>query len=86
MAGHTFLPQDTIESEIDRYIGMPAQALSYKIGERSIRGLRLQAEHTLGSRFSLREFHRAVLEVGPVPLSVLEAHVQHWISDFEVAP
>lgn len=86
MAGHTFLPQDTIESEIDRYIGMPAQALSYKIGERSIRGLRLQAEHTLGSRFSLREFHRAVLEVGPVPLSVLEAHVQHWIRDFEVAP
>jgi uncharacterized protein (DUF885 family) len=86
MAEHTFLPRDTIESEVDRYIGMPAQALSYKIGERSIRGLRLQAEQTLGSGFSLREFHRVVLEMGPVPLSILEAHVQHWIRDFGVAP
>jgi uncharacterized protein (DUF885 family) len=83
MVEHTLLPHDTIESEVDRYIGMPAQALSYKIGERCIGGLRRQAEQALGARFSLREFHRAILETGPVPLSVLEAHVRRWIKDLE---
>ena len=80
MAGHTFLPQATIEAEIDRYIGMPAQALSYKIGERSLRALREAAVGALGSDFSLRDFHDAVLATGPVSLSALEEHVHRWIA------
>ncbi|MHB8528380.1 MAG: DUF885 family protein [Caulobacteraceae bacterium] len=79
MAEHTFMPAPTIETEVDRYIGMPAQALSYKIGERAIRGLRAEAEAVLGERFSLRAFHDAILATGPVSLPMLEAAVRAWI-------
>lgn len=74
-----FLPRETVEAEVDRYIGMPAQALSYKVGERAIRALRAEAEAALGPAFSLRAFHDVVLETGPVSLGVLEAHVRAWI-------
>jgi uncharacterized protein (DUF885 family) len=81
MAANTFMPIETIETEIDRYIGMPAQALSYKIGERAMRFLRAEAEATLGERFSLRRFHDAVLATGPVTLRVLEAAIGRWIEN-----
>lgn len=74
-----FLPRDTIEAEVDRYIGMPAQALSYKIGERAIRALRVEAESRLGSRFSIRRFHDEILSKGPLALFDLERHVRVWI-------
>ena len=79
MAENTFMPIATIETEIDRYIGMPAQALSYKIGERAIRALRAEAEDALGERFSLRGFHDTILATGPVTLQVLDYAVRRWI-------
>jgi len=68
-----------VTSEIDRYIVWPGQALAYKIGQLKIRGLRTQAEKKLGAKFDVRKFHDAVLEDGAVPLSVLEAHMMHWM-------
>ncbi len=79
MAENTFMPPETIESEIDRYIGMPAQALSYKLGERVIRALRSEAEARLGERFSVRGFHDALLATGPVTLDVAASAVRRWI-------
>ncbi|WP_299006033.1 DUF885 family protein [uncultured Caulobacter sp.] len=80
MLANTFLPQANIEAEVDRYIGMPAQALSYKIGERAISGLRGEAQATLGDSFSLRDFHDELLGLGPVSLEALGAHMQRWIN------
>lgn len=80
MAEHCFLPRAKIESEVDRYIGMPGQALSYKMGERVIARLRAEAEAALGSNFSLRAFHDAILETGPISLDLLERHIRRWIS------
>lgn len=79
MAANTFLPRATIESEVDRYIGMPAQALSYKVGQRTIERLREEAKQRLQDRFSLREFHDVILSHGPVSLMVLAASVRRWI-------
>jgi uncharacterized protein (DUF885 family) len=79
MVEHTFMPRETIDSEVDRYIGMPAQALSYKIGERSLRRLRTEAETARGSGLSLRDFHDEILSLGPVSLDVLERRVRMWI-------
>lgn len=76
----SFLPRMTCESEVDRYIGMPAQALSYKMGERVIHGLRADAEAALGEAFSLRALHDMILGLGPVSLSELDRRVHAWIA------
>lgn len=80
MRAHSGLPAHTIESEVDRYIGMPAQALAYKIGERKILGLRRRAEERLAGRFDLREFHDRLMDCGPVSLALLERHVEGWLA------
>lgn len=74
-----FLPHDTVEAEVDRYIGMPAQALSYKMGERAIRALRAEAETCLGPQFSIHAFHEQLLSTGPVAVADLERHVRTWL-------
>jgi uncharacterized protein (DUF885 family) len=71
--------ETTIVSEVERFIAIPAQALAYKIGELKITELRRRAETTLGDRFDVKAFHRAVLEDGALPLDVLEAKIDRWI-------
>lgn len=75
MKENTALSEHEIETEVDRYIGWPGQALSYKVGELAIRELRARAEKQLGPRFDLRKFHDAVLALGSVPLPVLEREI-----------
>jgi uncharacterized protein (DUF885 family) len=72
------LALNNIESEIERYIGMPGQALAYMIGRREIMRLRGRAEESLGDRFDIRAFHDVVLGSGPVPLGVLGDLVGSW--------
>jgi uncharacterized protein (DUF885 family) len=78
---YTALPQHEIETEVDRYIAWPAQALSYYLGENAIRESRAKAEKALGLRFNLRAFHDAVLELGSVPLPVLTARIDRFIAE-----
>ena len=81
LAGHTALSQHEVETEVDRYISWPGQALSYKLGEIKIVELRAKAEKELGPKFDLRKFHDAVLDIGSVPLPVLETHIEKFIAD-----
>lgn len=69
----------SIIAEIERYMAIPAQALSYKIGQLKIRELRAKAEKDLGDKFDIKEFHNLVLSPGCVPLAVLETMVEEWM-------
>jgi len=79
MASNTALSIHEINTETDRYISWPGQALSYKIGEIKIRELRKKAEKKLGSKFDIREFHEVILEQGTVTLSILERRINKYI-------
>lgn len=79
MASNTALSLHECTTEIDRYIGWPGQAVSYKIGELKIRELRQRAETALDNNFDLRSFHDLILSQGAVPLFVLENMVDEWI-------
>jgi uncharacterized protein (DUF885 family) len=67
-------------SEVQRYLVMPGQATSYKIGMLKIQELRRRAESALGSRFDIRAFHDVVLGGGALPLDLLERRVDLWIA------
>ena len=73
-------PPDDAEREAERYMAWPGQALGYKIGQLKILELRRKAETALGASFDLKAFHDAVLEDGGMPLSVLEAKMDRWIT------
>ena len=66
-------------AEAERFMAIPGQALAYKIGMLKIREIRAQAEAQLGDKFDVRAFHSAVLNDGPMPLSMLEAKIQRWV-------
>ncbi|MCC7231383.1 MAG: DUF885 domain-containing protein [Bacteroidia bacterium] len=71
--------KEAITAEIERYMAIPGQALSYKIGQMKILELRAKAEKALGKKFNMAKFHDAILENGCLPLSVLEDQVNQWI-------
>jgi uncharacterized protein (DUF885 family) len=72
--------EPTIQSETDRYISWPAQALSYKLGQLKIRELRDRAQNELGSKFDIRKFHDEILDGGTLPLDLLEGRTDKWIA------
>jgi uncharacterized protein (DUF885 family) len=80
MREHTALTPINISNEVDRYIGWPGQALSYKVGQLEIEKLRKDAEGQLGGKFDLKAFHAVVLGAGAVTLPVLGDRVRAWIA------
>src|SRR5271168_4787352 len=72
--------EPTIQSETDRYIAWPAQALSYKLGQLKIRELRERAQKELGPKFDIRTFHDEILSGGTLPLDLLDARTNEWIA------
>jgi uncharacterized protein (DUF885 family) len=73
--------EPTIQSETDRYIAWPAQALSYKLGQLKFRELRERAKTELGAKFDIRTFHDEMINGGTLPLDMLEARTNKWIAD-----
>ncbi|MBA6390027.1 DUF885 domain-containing protein [Colwellia sp. BRX10-3] len=84
LADNTALSLHNVKTEIDRYISWPGQALSYKMGELTIKKLRKMAEKALGETFDLREFHDQILKNGSMPLSMLETVIIEYVADKKV--
>ena len=77
---HSNIDETNIQSEVDRYIGWPSQALAYKIGQLNILELRDRAKKALADKFDLRAFHDQVLDAGALPLDVLSDRIDSWIA------
>ena len=77
---HTAMDEQNIQSEVDRYIAWPGQALAYKLGQMKILSLREQAKKELGPKFDIRAYHDEVLGAGALPLDVLHARIESWIA------
>lgn len=80
MSQNTALSIHEVNTETDRYISWPGQALAYKMGELKIRELRTLAEKEMGSTFDIRDFHEIILEQGTVTLAILDRRVKEWIA------
>ncbi len=85
LASHTALARHDVVTEVDRYISWPGQALSYYIGYKTILDLRAEAERELGDAFDQRPFHDTILNLGSVPLPVLEEEVRRFIAERKAA-
>ncbi|GAB2837590.1 DUF885 family protein [Pseudoduganella ginsengisoli] len=83
---NTALSNHEVETEVDRYISWPGQALSYYLGEMAIMEARHRAEKALGAKFDIRNFHDTVLNLGSVPLPVLQARIDAFIADGGKSP
>ncbi len=81
MKENTALSLHEVGTEINRYIGWPGQAVSYKLGELKIRKLRAYAEATLGDKFDIRAFHDKILENGSIPMATLDRIIRKWVAD-----
>ena len=81
LSANTALSEREIANEVDRYISWPGQALSYELGYLKIRELRAKAEKALGPKFDLRHFHDTVLQIGSVPLPVLQQRIDRFIAE-----
>lgn len=77
---NTALPETSVVGETQRYIAWPAQALAYKVGELRFLAERQRAEKALGAHFDIRAFHDAVLDDGPMPMSILHEQLDRWIA------
>lgn len=77
---HTNMDETTIQTEVDRYIAWPGQALAYKIGQIKILELRARAEKALGAKYDIKAFDDVVVDAGALPLDVLETRVNTWIA------
>ena len=86
LASHTALSTHEVETEVDRYISWPGQALAYKLGELTIRRMRSEAEKELGTKFDIKKFHSMILGLGSVPLPELENQVRLFIARSKAAP
>jgi uncharacterized protein (DUF885 family) len=83
---NTALSAHEVETEVDRYIAWPGQALSYYLGMLDIKAARAKAEAALGEKFDLRAFHDVVLSLGSVPLPVLDRRIERFIADGGKSP
>jgi len=77
---HSAIDEASIQSEVDRYIAWPSQALGYKVGQLKFLELRAKAQQALGAKFDIRAFHDLVLDSGALPLDVVEQRVNAWIA------
>ncbi len=79
MKANSSMAESDIVSEVERYIGWPGQALSYKLGEFTIRELRETAQKELGDKFDVKEFHTQILIDGSLPMPILEKKILRWV-------
>jgi len=77
---YTAMDEPNVQTEVDRYIAWPAQALAYKLGQLEILKLRQQAKDAMGEKFDIRAFHDEVLDGGALPLTVLDERVTEWVN------
>jgi uncharacterized protein (DUF885 family) len=81
MIKYTGREEKSIISEVERYLAMPGQALTYKIGELKMKELKTKYQQELGNRFDIKKFHDAVLQIGSVPLYAFESYLEQWAKE-----